>query len=143
MSANRNLSRYVGFRKFYLILSSLFISFGSYGQSKGVDQCIPDTLGVPDEIFSGIDKEASIRYVLKIYSNGGYSLDWQDISGIEIVKNVCVGQYQERHSQIYFQLECEGFDATDKVNKLRRSRKGLKVKSGDFKVFHNILIFVQ
>lgn len=143
MSANRFLSRYDGFWKHYITLSILLISFSSYGQDKVVDQCIADTLGAPDEIFSGINKDASIRYILNVYSNRDYSLDWEDISRMEVVKNVCVGQYEERHGQIYFQWECECFDATDDINKLSRNRKGLKVKSGDFKTFHQVSCFLK
>jgi len=113
----------------------------SYALDDSIIHCTPDTLGIPIETYIGYDSEPTTLYVLKLYSDGIYSIDYQYLKTSESIANVCIGDYENIYRGIQFYLKCDCYDHSEDLNVLKKSLGGLRVKSGDFKTYHSVKSF--
>jgi len=115
----------------------------SYALEDSIVYCMPDTLGSPIETYFGYDSEPTTLYILKLYSDGIYSIDYQSLKTSEFIANTCIGKYENIYRGIQFYLNCDCVDHSEDLNVLKKSLRGLRVKSGDFKTYDSIKYFTR
>ena len=102
--------------RLFLIIIMVLAVVKSYALEDSIVHCTPDTLGSPIETYFGYDSEPTILYILRLYSDGIYSIDYQDLKTSECIANICIGKYENIYRGIQFYFNCDCYNHSEDLN---------------------------